>query len=92
MCELLPSDGDTVKSLQELRLSADDFEVKTVIGRGHFGEVRVSFVGCATSFPCSYSFCSALYRMAGLFHTGKFLANVLWFTKISVTRAYTCDF
>jgi hypothetical protein len=28
-----------VKALKELRLTADDFEVKGIIGRGHFGEV-----------------------------------------------------
>ena len=33
------TDEDAVKALKELRLTADDFEVKGIIGRGHFGEV-----------------------------------------------------
>ena len=33
------TDEGTVSALKELRLSADDFEVKSIIGRGHFGEV-----------------------------------------------------
>ena len=33
------SDEEAVKALKVLRLTADDFEVKGVIGRGHFGEV-----------------------------------------------------
>ena len=28
-----------MKSLNELRLTAEDFTVKAIIGRGHFGEV-----------------------------------------------------
>jgi len=32
-----------VSSLKDLRLTADDFEVKSIIGRGHFGEVCVKF-------------------------------------------------
>ena len=32
-------DEDAVKAIKELRLTADDFEVKGIIGRGHFGEV-----------------------------------------------------
>ena len=33
------ADQDAVKALKKLRLTADDFEVKGIIGRGHFGEV-----------------------------------------------------
>ena len=29
----------TVSALNQLRVCADDFEVKATIGRGHFGEV-----------------------------------------------------
>ncbi|KAK3596286.1 hypothetical protein CHS0354_030661 [Potamilus streckersoni] len=32
---------ETVKQIHQLRLKASDFEVKDVIGRGHFGEVQV---------------------------------------------------
>ena len=32
-------DKESVKALKELRLTADDFEMKGIIGRGHFGEV-----------------------------------------------------
>ena len=35
-------DEDAVKALKELRLTADDFEVKGIIGRGHFGEVAMN--------------------------------------------------
>ena len=38
---VLPTDEATVSSLKNLRLTADDFEVKSIIGRGHFGEVCV---------------------------------------------------
>ena len=31
-----------MKALQKLRLTAADFDVKTVIGRGHFGEVNMT--------------------------------------------------
>jgi citron Rho-interacting kinase len=30
-----------LKEVQRLKVSASDFEVKNVIGRGHFGEVQV---------------------------------------------------
>ena len=33
------TDEDAVKALKELRLTANDFEAKGIIGRGHFGEV-----------------------------------------------------
>ena len=33
-----PDEG-AVRALKELRLTAGDFEVKGIIGRGHFGEV-----------------------------------------------------
>ena len=36
---VIPSDESAVKRLNELRLTSDDFSVKAVIGRGHFGEV-----------------------------------------------------
>ena len=40
MISVVPhTDEGTVSALKELRLSADDFEVKSIIGRGHFGEV-----------------------------------------------------
>ena len=40
MISVVPhTDEGTVSVLKELRLSADDFEVKSIIGRGHFGEV-----------------------------------------------------
>ncbi len=32
-------DECTVSALKKLQVSAEDFEVKTTIGRGHFGEV-----------------------------------------------------
>ncbi|KAL3857416.1 hypothetical protein ACJMK2_012090 [Sinanodonta woodiana] len=32
---------ETIKRIHQLRLKASDFEVKDVIGRGHFGEVQV---------------------------------------------------
>ena len=35
----LHSDEGAVRALNELRLTAGDFEVKGIIGRGHFGEV-----------------------------------------------------
>ena len=35
------SDSSTVKDLKKLRISLNDFEVKNIIGRGHFGEVQV---------------------------------------------------
>ena len=34
-------DEDSVEAVKQLRLAADDFEVKSIIGRGHFGEVCV---------------------------------------------------
>ena len=34
-------DKETVSSLKGLRLSAGDFQVLSIIGRGHFGEVSV---------------------------------------------------
>lgn len=37
----LCSDGEAVESLNELRLTAEDFTVKAIIGRGHFGEVSI---------------------------------------------------
>ena len=36
---VIPSDESAVKRLNDLRLTSDDFSVKAVIGRGHFGEV-----------------------------------------------------
>ena len=30
-----------MESLNELRLTAEDFTVKAIIGRGHFGEVSI---------------------------------------------------
>ena len=35
------ADARTVGDLRSLRVSIKDFEVKDVIGRGHFGEVQV---------------------------------------------------
>ena len=37
----LVTDADTVRELKKQRISIDDFSVKEVIGRGHFGEVKV---------------------------------------------------
>ena len=34
-------DKSTVDHLKKLRIGISDFEVKNVIGRGHFGEVQV---------------------------------------------------
>lgn len=34
-------DESTVKELRKIRMKMADFEVKDVIGRGHFGEVQV---------------------------------------------------
>ncbi|XP_074643974.1 citron rho-interacting kinase-like [Tubulanus polymorphus] len=31
----------TIREIQKLRISIDDFDVKKIIGRGHFGEVKV---------------------------------------------------
>ena len=33
-------DERTVLALEKLRVSAEDFEIKNTIGRGHFGEVN----------------------------------------------------
>ncbi len=33
-------DDKTISTLKKLRINADDFEVRCIIGRGHFGEVR----------------------------------------------------
>ena len=33
------ADEDAVKALKGLRLTVNDFDVKGVIGQGHFGEV-----------------------------------------------------
>ena len=38
-CITALADEGTVKALKEIRLKAEDFEVKTIIGQGHFGEV-----------------------------------------------------
>ena len=35
------TDSGTVAEVKRLRIRASDFEVKDVIGRGHFGEVQV---------------------------------------------------
>ena len=35
------TDAGTIAELKRLRISINDFEVKKVIGRGHFGEVEV---------------------------------------------------
>ena len=35
-------DEGAVRALKELRLTAGDFEVKGIIGRGHFGEVGMT--------------------------------------------------
>lgn len=34
-------DASTIAEVKKLRISMADFEVKDVIGRGHFGEVQV---------------------------------------------------
>ena len=34
-------DNTTVEELRKQRLSIDDFELKNIIGQGHFGEVSV---------------------------------------------------
>ena len=34
-------DASTIAEVRRLRIKASDFEVKDVIGRGHFGEVQV---------------------------------------------------
>jgi len=34
-------DGSVIEELRRLRVGITDFEVKGVIGRGHFGEVQV---------------------------------------------------
>lgn len=34
-------DAGTISEVRRLRIKASDFEVKDVIGRGHFGEVQV---------------------------------------------------
>ena len=39
-------DKETVSSLKGLRLSAGDFQVLSIIGRGHFGEVSVCVCVC----------------------------------------------
>ena len=36
---ILLADDEVVKVLKKLRPCADDFEMKGIIGRGHFGEV-----------------------------------------------------
>lgn len=38
----LLTDRSTILELKRLRVNIGDFEVKNVIGRGHFGEVHVS--------------------------------------------------
>ena len=38
---LLNADKGVVQELRSLRVSVDDFVLKGVVGRGHFGEVRV---------------------------------------------------
>ena len=35
------ADKGTVKALRQLLVTASDFEVRGIIGRGHFGEVGV---------------------------------------------------
>ena len=35
------TDKSTINEVKSLRISINDFEVKDVIGRGHFGEVQV---------------------------------------------------
>ena len=52
-------DEDAVKALKELRLTADDFEVKGIIGRGHFGEVVMNSHLCH-NYPCPYSLMCSL--------------------------------
>ena len=49
-------DEGAVKALKQLRLTADDFEVKGIIGRGHFGEVMDSPLShkCAHQCACKY--------------------------------------
>lgn len=39
--DLQIADGTAIEELRRLRVSISDFEVKGVIGRGHFGEVQV---------------------------------------------------
>ena len=38
----ISADETAVKDLNKLRLTPEDFSVKAVIGRGHFGEVRAA--------------------------------------------------
>lgn len=35
------SDSSTIAEVKKLRICMNDFEIKDVIGRGHFGEVQV---------------------------------------------------
>lgn len=37
-------DSSVVNAIRELRLTADDFEKISVIGKGHFGEVRSMYI------------------------------------------------
>ena len=35
------TDQETITNVKRLRIQASDFEIKDIIGRGHFGEVQV---------------------------------------------------
>ena len=45
-----------MRALKELRLTADDFEVKGIIGRGHFGEVVNEATSITLSVPHTHMF------------------------------------
>lgn len=45
-------DESTVSALNAIRVCADDFEMKSIIGRGHFGEVS------ALCLAPAYKFCT----------------------------------
>lgn len=36
-------DRPVIKEAKSLRVNLNDFEIKTIIGKGYFGEVHVSF-------------------------------------------------
>lgn len=38
---LVPTDQGIVTELRQLRVSISDFEMKAVIGRGHFGDIHM---------------------------------------------------
>ncbi|CAJ0944667.1 unnamed protein product [Ranitomeya imitator] len=41
LCHRQPSDSETIAELRELQPNIKDFELKNVIGRGHFADVHV---------------------------------------------------